>query len=342
MEKNRYVHDLCPGEAIRDVFLLAEAQRAQARNGPYWRLVLQDATGRVDAMIWSPLSEQFERLEPGMFVEVGGQVGTFKDRLQLKVESLAPLNGAAPTDLGDFLPRSQTPPEQLMEAIDDLVLEHITHKPLKALVRRVLRDDEIRPRLLGGMGAKVVHHAYVGGLLEHTLGVARLCMASCDLYPRLDRQILLAGALFHDLGKAWELTGGPENGYTDAGQLLGHIELGLEVLGPFFAKARDLEPELILHLKHLILSHHGEHEFGAPVRPKSAEAFVLHLADMMDSKLNIIHGALEQLDAGEGPAWTPYQRFLERPVFRATPTPDPNHQRKSDSPENQCFLPLKG
>ncbi|WP_022662752.1 3'-5' exoribonuclease YhaM family protein [Paucidesulfovibrio longus] len=341
MEKNIYVRDLCPGDTIRDVFLLAEAQRAQARNGPYWRLVLQDSSGRVDAMIWSPLSEHYDRLEPGMFAEVGGQVGSFKDKLQVKVEALALLNGESP-DLGDFLPRSQTPPDELLEALEDLVLEHITHKPLKAFVRRVLKDDEIRPRLLNGMGAKVVHHAYVGGLLEHTLGVARLCMSSCDLYPRLDRQILLAGAIFHDLGKAWEMTGGPENGYTDAGQLLGHIELGLEILGPFFAKARDLEPELILHLKHLILSHHGEHEYGAPVRPKSAEAFVLHLADMMDSKLNIISGAVDQLEQTEGPAWTPYQRFLERAVFLPVPTPDTNNQRKSDSPENQCFLPLKG
>lgn len=341
MEKNIYVRDLCPGDTIRDVFLLAEAQRAQARNGPYWKLVLQDSSGRVDAMIWSPQSEQYERLEPGMFAEVSGQVGSFKDRLQVRVESLALLNGDAP-DLGEFLPRSAIPPEELLEALEDLVLEHIAHKPLKGLVRRVLKDEEIRPRLLRGMGAKIVHHAYLGGLLEHTLGVARLCMASCDLYPRLDRQILLAGAIFHDLGKAWELTGGPENSYTDAGQLLGHIELGLEILGPFFAKARDLEPDLILHLKHLILSHHGEHEFGAPVRPKSAEAFALHLADMMDSKLAIIAGAVDQIEEPDGPAWTPYQRFLERPVYRAPATPDKNNQRKSDNPENQCFLPLRG
>lgn len=340
MEKNIYVRDLCPGDTIRDIFLLAEAQRAQARNGPYWKLVLQDASGRVDAVIWSPQSEQYERLDSGMFAEISGQVGSFKDKLQVRVDGLAVLNGNAP-DLGEFLPRSQTPPDALLEAVEDLALEHIIHKPLKNFVRRVLKDETVRPRLLNGMGAKVVHHAYVGGLLEHTLSVAKLCMASCDLYPQLDRQILLAGAIFHDLGKAWELTGGPENGYTDAGQLLGHIELGLEVLGPFFAKARDLEPDLILHLKHLILSHHGEHEYGAPVRPKSAEAFALHLADMMDSKLNIIAGAVDQLEDSDSTAWTPYQRFLERPVFRAVPTPDKNNQRKSDHPENQCFLPLK-
>jgi len=341
MEKNIYVRDLHPGDAIRDIFLLAEAQRAQARNGPYWKLKLQDASGRIDAVIWSPLSEQFDHLEAGRFVEAGGQVGSFKERLQLRVDALKILNGNAP-DLGDFLPRSATPPEELMEAVDDLVLEHITYRPLKKFVRRVLRDEEIRSRLLNGMGAKVVHHAYVGGLLEHTLGVARLCMAACDQYPHLDRQILLAGAIFHDLGKAWELSSGPDNSYTNEGQLLGHIELGLEILRPFFAKARDLDPELALHLKHLVLSHHGEHEFGAPVRPKSAEAFVLHLADMMDSKLNIISGAIEQLDEPDGPAWTPYLRFLERPIFRATPTPDKNGRNKNEPPENQCFLPLKG
>lgn len=341
MEKNIYVKDLQPGHTVRDIFLLAEAQRAQARNGPYWKLKLQDVTGRIDAVIWSPLSEQFQQLEPGSLAEVSGQVGSFKERLQLRVDQLMTLNGDAP-DLGEFLPRSATPPEDLFEALDDLVLEHITHRPLKKLVRRVFKDKNIQPRLMQGMGAKVVHHAYVGGLLEHTLGVARACMAACDLYPHLDRQILLAGALFHDIGKAWELSGGPDNQYTDEGQLLGHIELGLEVLRPFFAKARDLEPEIILHLKHLVLSHHGEHEFGAPIRPKSAEAFVLHLADMMDSKLNIISGAIEQIGDGEGLAWTPYLRFLERPVFRAVPTPDKNNQNKNETPENQCLLPLKG
>ncbi|MEF2144483.1 MAG: HD domain-containing protein [Desulfovibrionaceae bacterium] len=342
MQKNTYVRDLTPGETTRDVFLLSEAQRNQARNGrPYWKLVLQDSSGRVDAMVWSPLSEKFEQLEPGTFVIIQGQVGSFNERLQVRVDQMELLEPGHGFDMAHFLPCSAIPPDILMEALEDLVLEHIEHKPLRTLVRRVLKDEEIRPRLLRATGAKVVHHAYLGGLLEHTLAVARLCMAVCDQYANLDRQILLAGAIFHDLGKAWELNGGADNDYTDAGRLLGHIELGLEQLNLFLAKSRNLEPEIALHLKHLVLSHHGEHEFGAPVRPKSAEAFVLHLADMMDSKLNIIAGALDGLEECDGPAWTPYLRYLERPIFRPVPTPDRNSKNRNSNPENQCFLPLK-
>lgn len=339
--KNIFVRDLNAGQQIQELFLVAEAKLGQSRNGPYWSLTLSDRSGQVEAKIWSPLSQEFSEIPAGRFVRVRGAVTSFRDRPQVVVERLELLpeaeNGVT---LSDFLPASVRPPEEMLEEIEDLCTEHLEHKPWKNFARKVLRDEEIRSRLLAGTGAKTVHHAYMGGLLEHTLAVLRLCLAHCDLYPQLDRQILVVAAVFHDLGKAWELSGGLTNDYTDQGRLLGHIWIGLEKLEPFLAKAKDLDEQLILHLKHIILSHHGEYEFGSPRRPKTPEAFVLHYADNLDAKLNTIAAAFEDLDPTGSP-WTGFQRYLDRYLYRPTPTPDDrNHGQKA--PSAQFLLPIKG
>ncbi len=325
---------------MSDLFILSTANMGQSRNGPYWNVAFQDATGQLEGKIWSPKSLEYQSLEPGKIVLVHGTVESYRDRLQLKVDHLdlnPSTNGGL--DLADFMPASKVPPAQLMETIEDLITEHMKHKPWKKFCRKVLRNEEYHERLLTAPGAKTVHHAYVGGLLEHSLSVACLCMSICDNYPDLDRQTLLAGAIFHDLGKAWELSGGLVNDYTDEGRLMGHIQIGIEKLEPFLAKARDLDQGLKLHLKHLITSHHGEHEFGSPVRPKTPEAFILHHADNMDAKLNMIQAAYEDMEQA-GQSWSPYMRFLERNIFRPTPTPDPNNKNRNKT-ENQCLLPLK-
>ena len=339
-KKSQYIHDLTPGQPVNDLFLLAAASMAQSRNGPYWNLTFQDATGSVGGKIWSPKSQDYPTLEPGQMTRVQGFVESYRDKNQLKVDHMELLAiNHEDVEISDFLPTSCVPPEELMEAIEDLITTHMKHKPWKTFCKKVLNNEEIRERLMAAPGAKTVHHAYIGGLLEHTLQVARACMALCDVYPTLDRQTLLAGAIFHDLGKAWELSGGLTNDYTDEGRLLGHIQIGQDKLEPFLKKNKTLDEGLKLHLKHLITSHHGEHDFGSPIRPKTPEGFVLHFADNMDAKLNIIDQAYVEMDKN-GQEWSPYMRFLERNVFRAPATPDKS-KKKSDKPENQCLLPLK-
>lgn len=326
--------------AVNDFFILSTANMGQSRNGPYWNVSFQDCTGSINGKIWSPKSAEYPMLNAGSFVQVQGVVESYRDTLQLKVEHLIVLPDSQQNiNLADFLPASKELPEVMLEIIEDLITEHMKHKPWKKFCRKVLRNDDIRARLLKAPGAKTVHHAYIGGLLEHSLSVARICMAMCDHYPALDRQTLLAGAIFHDLGKAWELSGGLINEYTDEGRLLGHIQLGQEKLQPFLQKAKDLDPELKLHLTHLITSHHGEHEFGSPVRPKTPEAFVLHHADNLDAKMNMIEAAYEEMEQ-TGAAWSPYLRFMERNIFKPTTTPDAN-QKSKNTMENQCLLPLK-
>ena len=337
-KKKVFVRELAPGNSIQDIIIIRSARLGQSRNGPYWNIVLQDSSGEVEGKIWSPLSQNFQEIPAGCFVQIAAQVGTFRDVVQLTIESMTILEDTDELNIADYMPASKTPPAELLEQLEDLVTEHMTYKPWKKFCRKVLKDEEIRSKLLMATGAKSVHHAYVGGLLEHTLSVSRICMSMACLYPELDKQVLLAAAIFHDLGKAWELSGDLANDYTDEGRLLGHMQLGLEHLAPFFKKAKDLDPELIMHFKHLILSHHGEYEFGSPKRPKTPEAFVLHMADNMDAKLNTIYGTFDSLDVEEA-GWTPYQRFMERYLYKPTPTPDKS-KTKEKNDGNQCQLPL--
>ena len=182
-----------------------------------------------------------------------------------------------------------------------------------------------------------MHHAYVGGLLEHTLGVFKLCRSLCDLYSELDRQSLLAGALFHDLGKIREFSSGPINDYTDAGRLIGHMSLGLEILQPFLAKS-GLEEPLKQHLKHLILSHHGLHEYGAPCLPQTKEAFILHYADNIDAKMGQFRNLFTETESPE-PQWSAWQSSLNRKIYKPTPTPgqDQNSQNDKAGALSQCL-----
>ncbi len=341
MEKRQFIKDLSVGAEIDGVFLLGLAQQGQARNGPYWRLELRDASGALEAKIWSPQSQAHPDLSAGSLVEVRGRVTSYRDRPEIAVEQLKVLGEAeaAGLDLADFMPASARNPAEMLGELTVLLKENLAHPPLRKLALAVLKDEEIAKALPGAAAAKSMHHAYAGGFLEHTLSVCRLCLALADLYPQLDRQILLAGALCHDLGKLRELSSGLNVDYTTEGRLIGHISIGLERLEPLIRKS-GLEPDLADHLRHLILSHHGQREFGAPVLPATAEAFALHYADNLDAKLNQTAGALGRLE-GEGPGWSAYVPGLDRFLYRAPHAPQAGPERgrgKTTAQERQCSL----
>ncbi|MCH5276984.1 MAG: HD domain-containing protein [Desulfovibrionaceae bacterium] len=346
MPQRQTVHDLKANDELHSVFLIGAASLQQSRNGPYWRLELRDATGAVEAKIWSPLSASFTDLAAGQMADIRGRVGLFRDQLQVTVEALRPLTDdeSDALNLADFMPASPRPAAEMLAEAEELCRKELTHAPWRSFALAVLHDSGIRARLLSAPAAKSVHHAYAGGLLEHTLSVAGLCLRMADHYPELDRQTLLVAALFHDIGKLEEMEGGLTTEYTDAGRLLGHILQGLAMLEPFLA-ASDVEPGLALHLRHLIASHHGELEFGSPRQPATAEAFVLHHADNVDAKVaqwralfpNPAGEKTEQgtdaRSAGAGkhsvpsapPAgsleWSPWQGTLNRSLCRPARTP---------------------
>lgn len=334
MQKTQFVRDIEQNEEVRSLFAITMATQGQARNGPFWRLELSDASGSVGAKVWSPLSQQFSELSAGMIVAVRGRAAMFRDQLDVTVEALHILSDEEreAIDLGDFVPTAPRPAQDMLDDLMALCKRIFTHKPWWKFVSKALMNEEIRSRLLMAVGAKNIHHAYVGGLLEHTLSVSEVCMRLCDHYPELDRQVLLAGAIFHDIGKAWELSGGLAKEYTDEGRLIGHISIGLEKAEPFLQKS-GLEPELILHFKHLVLGHHGTREWGSPVLPATPEALVLHYADNIDAKLAQIRSLFGEFSEEEQ-GWTPFQRTLDRACFKPMRTPGSEPKQKAE-PEAQ-------
>ncbi|THB70546.1 MAG: HD domain-containing protein [Desulfovibrio sp.] len=347
--KTRFISELTPGLGdMEDIFLLVRATQGKARNGPFWTLTLQDSSGQVDAKLWSPLSQSFSSFTPGQVVLVRGRTGAYQDRLQITIDGLRILNTESPgpndprVDMDQLTMTSEVPPENLLAKLKTLLREGLVYPPWRKLAESALNDPVISEAMLSAPGGKAIHHAYRGGLLEHTLSVCQMSRHVCEHYPQLDSQILLVAGAFHDLGKAFELVSEPAPDYTDQGRLLGHIPLGLEVLQPYLEEC-GADPELILHFKHILLSHHGEYEYGSPKRPKTAEAMILHYLDNMDAKLNQIASIFEDAGDSDEPLWSPYQTTLQRFLYKPKPTPDGNGKattaKKKDN--GQCSLPLK-
>lgn len=327
MEKGVFVKEIKEGAAVRGVFAVAAANSGKTQKGdPYWTLTLQDRTGSIEGKIWAPESRQFASIATGVLADVIGAASAFRDRLQISVREFSPFseNETAAADLSDFVPASPVSADKMLASLRALCEQEFVHAPWRDFVFSVLDNEAIQARLKIAPAAVRVHQAYAGGLLEHTLNVARICRSFADLYPDLDRQTLIAGAILHDIGKIREYKSGLVIDSTDEGSLFGHIFLGLELLSPFFS-ASGLELPLREHLKHLIISHHGELEYGSPRLPQTAEAFALHYADNLDAKLALCKAQFE--NGAVGPLWSGKANILQRRVFLPQRTPE-NDARK--------------
>ncbi len=344
MQPQQTIKEIQANTEVIGIFLLGSSAQLQSRNGPFWKLELRDATGSIEAKIWSPLSLEFTELSSGSFIHIQGRTSLFRDQIQLSIDKMHLLDeeSIAELDLSLFMPASPRPAEDMWEELLALCKKEFTHAPWRKLVMSVLKDKEISLAFKRAPAAKGVHHAYMGGLLEHTLSVMQVCLRLSDQYPDLDRQVVLAGALFHDMGKIWELSGGMVTDYTDEGRLLGHMELALEHLYPFMQKS-GLEPELIRHLKHLILSHHGSYEFGSARLPQTPEAMLLHYADNIDAKMAQCRHIFADWEE-EKSGWSAYQptleRFMHKPYRTPTPAISPAAPQKKKV-EAQCLSLLK-
>lgn len=322
MEKGCFIKEIGSSAKVIGLFVVSKATQQQTRNGrPYWRLLLTDASGALEAKIWEPESAKFPDIPIGSLIYVKGRTESYNDQLQLTVEGLRILSEAEcqNVDYGMLMPASPVPPEDMYAALEDIVNQELTYAPWRKFVRLVFHDDDLLENFCIMPAAKTIHHAYRGGLLEHTLSVVMLCQRFADQYPELDRQTLIVAALFHDIGKIREFSGGIANDYTDDGRLMGHLTLGVLMLEPFLGKS-GLDPALQQHLKHLILSHHGTAEYGAVRPPQTPEALALHYADNLDAKMAQCRNSFAQLD-GTDSVWTPWQKGLDRHMFRPIHTP---------------------
>ncbi|MEM7260614.1 MAG: OB-fold nucleic acid binding domain-containing protein, partial [Planctomycetota bacterium] len=281
-----YVKNLKRGMSVSDVFLVDTANFKQARNGSHFvQLVLRDATGSVKALRWESNPEEFRLLESNPFLLTNGRVEEYQGNLQIIVDEMTPLSAKdANVDPAEFLPRTAHDIDA-MESELRAIVAGIERAPVRQLVEAILERPGARDGLRGAPAGKTMHHAYVGGLLEHVLSLSKLALNVCDHYPWLDRSILIAGVVLHDLGKIEELDYLSGFSYTAEGQLIGHIAMATQWIDEAARSIDGLDEETVLHLKHIVLSHHGRLEFGSPKVPATAEAMALHFLDNLDAKL---------------------------------------------------------
>lgn len=318
MTKVKFVKDIREGEPVKDLFLVSNKAVMVSNSGkPYINLSLRDRTGQVECRVWDRAEEIAKRFERDDIVEASGNAIVYQGRLQLKVHDVRKAEGAA--DLSEFLPVTKKGIDPLWADLQRFVAA-VKDPDLSALLRRVFPDPPATgtaKRFRQAPGGKRMHHDYIGGLLEHTVSVAGICSLLAAHYEGVDGDMLVAGALLHDIGKVNELSYEGAFEYTDEGRLLGHLYMGAEWVASECTKIEGFPPEKTMLLKHIILSHHGELEYGSPKRPKTLEAVILHFVENMDAKVAAFQDAVEALP--DGSRWTDYQRMFERYLFAGKP-----------------------
>ena len=304
----KFIKDYRDGERVFDIYLCKHRQSAVTKNGkPYENVILQDKTGTIDAKIWDPNSAGIAEFDALDYIEVYGDVNAFQGALQISIKRVRKC-GEGEYDPSNYLPVSS----KNIELMYTEFLEYISsvkNKYLRTFLEMMFVKDEAFVTIFKkSSAAKSVHHGFVGGLLEHTLSVVKLCDYYSGAYPMLNRDLLLTAAMCHDIGKTKELSLFPANDYTDDGQLLGHIIMGVEMIGQKINEIPGFPSLLASELKHCILAHHGEYEYGSPKKPAIIEALALNFADNTDAKMQTFMEALQQTKES---GWLGYNRFFE-------------------------------
>lgn len=309
----RFVSDLSAGSAIDEVFLLIERNMAHKKDGnSFLTVTLADRTGQIKGVVWDQVERLAAAAAEGDFVHVRAQVGEYRGGLQLVVKDMAQVP-ADQVDAGDFLAVTTRDVTKMFGRLREMT-QRMQTLHLKALFEAFWADESFVAAYTRAPAAKRMHHAYIGGLLEHTLSMAVLAETIAGHYSGVDRDLLLAGVILHDVGKTRELEYTRRIDYTDEGRLLSHIVIGLSMLDERLKQVPDFPEGQARLLKHMIVSHHGERAFGSPEPPKTVEAVLLNYIDEMDSRVNSIREYVAK-DTSDG-SWTPYHRLLERHFYK--------------------------
>ncbi|MCA9061987.1 MAG: HD domain-containing protein [Planctomycetaceae bacterium] len=315
-----FVKDLKDGDAVNEIFLLADKQLRANRNANLYLLAtLRDSSGVISGLMWNVTEEGLAGVVAGDMVRVRGKVQCYQGGLQMILTHLDLLTDGT-WDPGDFEIRPQSNVGQLLERLKEL-LGAMTDPQLRILADCFLEDSDLVDALCSAPAGVKAHHAYSGGLLEHIVSMAEVAIRICEVHPRINADLLLMGVLLHDLGKIRELAWDPGLLYTDEGQLLGHMNIANEILCEKLRLAEQRIPggefsaETVLRLKHMILSHHGTLEFGSPRLPMTPEAIALHHIDNLDARLHEFTRAIDE-DINADSPWTPYNPRIERRIFK--------------------------
>lgn len=314
----KYIESMREGERVSNIYLCKQKTSAVTKNGKaYESLILQDKTGSIDGKIWDPNSQGIGDFEPLEYVDVVGDVISFNGALQLNIKRIRKVSEGE-YEPSDYLPVSS---KDIGAMYDELkcYIKSISNEYFKKLLGMFfLEDEDFIARFKNHSAAKSVHHSFVGGLLEHTLSVTKLCDYYSKAYPVINRDLLLTAAMFHDIGKIYEISAFPVNDYTDDGQLLGHIMIGTEMVSEKIRQIDGFPIKQASELKHCILAHHGELEYGSPKKPAIVEALALNLADNTDAKLETMTEILGAASVQDSNQWLGYNRFFESSIRKTS------------------------
>jgi 3'-5' exoribonuclease len=323
--KKTFVEQIRERDWVDSSFLVRDKIMAMAKNGkPYMTIRLADRSGDLEGRVWDRVDEFAGRFDKDDFIRVQGKASVYLGKMQLVIQEIERLNDED-VDLAGYLPVSKRKTEELVAQLRDKV-DSMGDPHLRELLLSFLRDDPFLRRYSTAPAAKAMHHVYLGGLLEHSLAVADLAEDICRRYPDINRDMLIAGALLHDVGKVSELCYERSFDYTDEGKLLGHIVIGVEMIEEKIRSLQDFPRQKAVLLKHLLLSHHGQYEYGSPKRPKTMEAVILTFLDDLDSKLNGVRTHMDK-EPESTSSWTSYHRLYDRYFFKDAATVPPAEAR---------------
>lgn len=314
----RYIETLREGERIQEIYLCRQRITAMTKTGKeYENVILQDKTGSLDAKIWDPHSMGIDEFDALDYVEVNGDVTVFNGQTQLSIKRARKIS-ETDVDPTNYLPCTNKNIDEMMMELTKFIASVNNPYYKQVLTKLFIDNTEFAEAFKKHSAAKSVHHGFIGGLLEHTLSVAKMCDFFAKQYPILNRDLLMTSAICHDIGKVYELSDFPMNDYTDAGQLLGHIVMGSEMLGKIMDSIPDFPTKLKNELKHCILAHHGELEYGSPKKPALIEAMALNLADNADAKIETMTELLNSNSSASSDQWLGYNRLLETNVRKTS------------------------
>jgi 3'-5' exoribonuclease len=312
--KSPYVNELEPNKLITTSFLVHSKEIRQKKSGElYLSLLLADRTGELDAKMWDNVAEVIDAFDRDDFVRVKGLVQIFHNRPQMTIHKIRRMDDSE-IDFGDYFPSSRRDQDEMWLELRGIVAG-VSNPHLKGLLELVLDDEDIAGRYRRAPAAKSIHHAFLGGLIEHVLSLCAMARLTAQHYKFIDGDLLLTGAILHDIGKIYELNYERGFSYSNDGQLLGHIHIGLRIVGEKLRELPSFPPALRSLVEHMILSHHGKLEFGSPKVPQFPEALMLHYLDDMDSKMECMRALIESDRQVEG-CFTAYNGPLERSVLK--------------------------
>ena len=312
----RFINELHEGDRLNGIYLCKQKQAATTKNGkPYENVILQDKTGMLDGKIWDPNSLGIDDFDALDYIEVVGDVTTFAGAMQLNIKRVRKAHEGE-YNPADYLPVSENSTDDMYGQIIGMI-KSVKNEYLSALLNKLfVEDKEFLKSFQEHSAAKTVHHGFIGGLMEHTLSVTKLCDYMANAYPLLKRDLLITASLLHDVGKTKELSSFPMNDYTDEGQLVGHIVMGAIKLDRLIREIPGFPPKLANEVKHCMLAHHGELEFGSPKKPALLEAIALSQADNLDAKMETFAEIMEKQK--EDQEWSGFQRLLDTRIRKTS------------------------